>query len=157
MGWQTFSGKKISDDIYHVVEEAIIREKENGHRLRICVGTDSKVNARMIHFATAIVFVREKQGGFIFINQSHLARKGLQLKERLILEVGKSVEIAYHMMGILEEYRIPLEIHADINTDKNSGSYVALKEALSYIKGMGFHYKLKPDAFASSSCADKYV
>src|SRR5690625_7678835 len=106
----------------------------------------------MIHFATAIVCVTEKQVGFILSNQSHLARKGLQLKERLILEVGKSVEIAYHMMGILEEYRIPLEIHADINTDKNSGSYVALKEALSYIKGMGFHYKLKDRKSTHLNC-----
>src|SRR5690625_6395639 len=93
----------------------------------------------MIHFATAIVFVREKQGGFIFINQSHLARKGLQLKERLILEVGKSVEIAYHMMGILEEYRIPLEIHADINTDKNRGSHVTLNRSAKHTIELQLH------------------
>lgn len=157
MGWQTFSGRPLQDDIQNLVEKTIIRENVNGHRIRICVGTDSQVNARRIHFATAIVFVREKQGGFMFIKQSYMAKRGIELKERLILEVGKSVEAAYGITGILQKYDIPLEIHADINTDEESASFVAVKEALGYIKGMGFRYKLKPDAFASSSCADKCV
>lgn len=157
MGWQTFSGLQLSGNIQNLVEKTIIRETENGHRIRICIGTDSQVNARLIHFATAVVFVREKQGGFMFIKQSLLAKKGIELKERLILEVGKSVETAYGITGVVRKYNVPLEIHADINTDEESASFVAMKEALGYIKGMGFHYKLKPDAFASSSCADKYV
>ncbi|MCB0640283.1 MAG: hypothetical protein KDC44_01525, partial [Phaeodactylibacter sp.] len=33
----------------------------------------------------------------------------------------------------------------------------ALKEAMGYILGMGFVFKAKPNAFASSSCADKVV
>jgi len=32
-----------------------------------------------------------------------------------------------------------------------------LKEAMGYIMGMGFAFKAKPDAFASSSCANKIV
>jgi predicted RNase H-related nuclease YkuK (DUF458 family) len=32
-----------------------------------------------------------------------------------------------------------------------------LKEAMGYILGMGFVFKAKPDAFASSSCANKVV
>ena len=50
-----------------------------------------------------------------------------------------------------------LEVHADINTDPHFKSNVALKEAMGYILGMGFVFKAKPDAFASSSCADKVV
>ena len=33
----------------------------------------------------------------------------------------------------------------------------ALKEAMGYILGMGFAFKAKPEAFASSSCANKVV
>lgn len=93
----------------------------------------------------------------MFVNESFTNGNGMPLKERLIMEVGKSVETAYQIDGILREYKVPLEIHADINTDEESRSYVAMKEALGYIKGMGYQYKLKPEAFASSSCADKYV
>jgi predicted RNase H-related nuclease YkuK (DUF458 family) len=34
---------------------------------------------------------------------------------------------------------------------------VALKEAMGYILGMGFVFKAKPEAFASSSCSDKMI
>ena len=33
----------------------------------------------------------------------------------------------------------------------------ALREAMGYILGMGYAFKAKPDAFASSCCADKMV
>ena len=33
----------------------------------------------------------------------------------------------------------------------------ALREAMGYILGMGFAFKAKPEAFASSSCANKIV
>ena len=45
----------------------------------------------------------------------------------------------------------------DINTNPNFKSNVALKEAMGYILGMGFAFKAKPEAFASSSCANKAV
>ncbi|MDG2419852.1 MAG: ribonuclease H-like YkuK family protein [Saprospiraceae bacterium] len=44
-----------------------------------------------------------------------------------------------------------------MNTDPHFQSNIALKEAMGYILGMGFEFKAKPDAFASSSCADKVV
>jgi predicted RNase H-related nuclease YkuK (DUF458 family) len=77
------------------------------------------------------------------------------LRERMIKEVARSVEIAYHLCDLLDRHNVDLEVHADINTDPHFQSNVALKEAMGYIRGMGFVFKAKPDAFASSSCADK--
>jgi predicted RNase H-related nuclease YkuK (DUF458 family) len=48
-----------------------------------------------------------------------------------------------------------MEVHADINTNPNFQSNVALRDAMGYILGMGFTFKAKPNAFASSCCADK--
>jgi uncharacterized protein len=79
------------------------------------------------------------------------------LKERMITEVAKSVEVAYSLCDMLERYKIELEIHADINTDPHFQSNTALRDAMGYILGMGFVFKAKPEAFASSSCADKVV
>jgi len=85
------------------------------------------------------------------------SQKKMTLKERMIVEVGKSVEIAYHLCDLLDDNNIELEVHADINTDPHFQSNVALSEAMGYIMSMGFTFKAKPDAFASSTCADKAV
>lgn len=79
------------------------------------------------------------------------------LKERMITEVAKSVEVAYALCDLLDKYDVELEVHADINTDPTFQSNTALKDAMGYILGMGFVFKAKPDAFASSYCADKVV
>jgi hypothetical protein len=92
----------------------------------------------------------------MFVKKAHETKK-MSLKERMIIEVGKSVEVAYSLCDLLDLYDVELEVHADINTDPNFQSNVALKEAMGYILGMGFTFKAKPDAFASSCCADKVV
>jgi predicted RNase H-related nuclease YkuK (DUF458 family) len=79
------------------------------------------------------------------------------LRERMILEVSKSVEVAYSLCDLLDRHDVALEVHADINTDPHFQSNMALHEAMGYILGMGFVFKAKPDAFASSYCADKVV
>jgi uncharacterized protein len=154
--WRRLNGDKIDLPIKEAVEATLIREQEAGHRLKVCIGTDSQGYADHIEFATVIVFLREKKGGFMFIHNAREARK-MSLKERMIHEVGKSVEVAYSLCDLLDLYDVGLEVHADINTDPSFQSNVALREAMGYIVGMGFVFKAKPDAFASSCCADKMV
>ncbi len=156
MKWRRLNGDKIEFPIKEAVEKTIIKETGDGHKLKVCIGTDSQVRGGVIEFATVIVFLREKKGGFMFINNSKVHTK-MGLRERMIYEVGKSVEIAYALCDLLDTYNIALEVHADINTDPHFQSNTALKEAMGYILGMGFVFKAKPDAFASSSCADKVV
>ncbi|HCS20571.1 MAG TPA: hypothetical protein DIW47_08425, partial [Bacteroidetes bacterium] len=154
--WKNFEGVQLSDDILQEVEAAIIREKKLGNQLKVCIGTDSQVKGMVTEYATVIVFVRHKKGGFMFINQER--RKNLiSLKERMITEVAMSVDIAYRLCDLLDKHMIDLEVHADINTNPQFESNSALKEATGYILGMGFCFKAKPEAFASSYCADKIV
>ena len=81
----------------------------------------------------------------------------MPIKERMITEVAKSIEVAYSICHLLDKHKVDLEVHADINTSPNFKSNTALREAMGYIMGMGFQFKAKPNAFASSSCADKVV
>ncbi len=156
MNWRRLNGKSIEEPILTAVEKTLIREKKAGHRLKVCIGSDSQVRGGVVEFATVIVFLREKKGGFMFISNDR-SHKRMGLKERMILEVAKSVEVAYGLCDLLDRYNVALEVHADINTDPSFQSNVALKEAMGYILGMGFEFKAKPDAFASSYCADKVV
>ncbi len=156
MEWRRLNGQRIELPIKDAVERTIIEETSLGNRLKVCIGTDSQVRGEEIHFATVIVFLRERKGGFMFIHQE-LSKKTMSLRERMITEVGKSVDVAYALCGILDKHDVELEVHADINTDPYFQSNIALREAMGYILGMGFVFKAKPDAFASSNCADKVV
>ena len=154
--WRRLNGDIIDGDLKQAVKDTIIKESANGHKLKICIGTDSLDRAGVVEFASVIVFLREKKGGFMFISNFKMKQK-MSLRERMIHEVAKSVEIAYSLCDLLDKYNIALEVHADINTDPSFKSNVALSEAMGYILSMGFVFKAKPEAFASSSCADKCI
>ena len=92
----------------------------------------------------------------MYINHEIVKQK-MSIKQRMLTEVGKSIDIAYHLCRLFTLYDVDMEVHADINTDPNFKSNDALKEAMGYIMGMGFAFRAKPHAFASSSCADKAI
>lgn len=153
--WRRFNGEQIIS-IKKTVEETIIKEIAEGNRLKVCIGSDSQVRGDSVEFATVIVFLREKKGGFMFIYNERSTQQ-FSLKERMLTEVAKSISIAYELCDLFDLYDVDMEVHADINTNPNFESNTALKEAMGYILGMGFAFKAKPEAFASSCCADKVV
>lgn len=154
--WRKLNGQKIRIPIEDEVRSAILREKEMGHQLKVCIGTDSQVKGKETEFATVIVFIRKGKGGFMYICNEITLQK-ISIKQRMLTEVAKSIEVAYALCRIFTLYGVDMEVHADINTNPNFKSNDALKEAMGYIMGMGFAFKAKPEAFASSSCANKVV
>jgi uncharacterized protein len=156
MRWRKFNGETLDLPIYLSVENAIKRETAAGFKLKVCIGTDSQVKGQETEFATVIVFLREGHGGFMFIHNER-TRQQYSIKERMLVEVAKSIEIAYELCNLFTLYNVDMEVHADINTNPNFKSNDALREAMGYILGMGFAFKAKPEAFASSSCANKVV
>lgn len=156
MLWRKFNGDNIELPIKSAVERAIQKESAEGFKLKVCIGTDSQVKCHETEFATVIVFLREGRGGFMFIHNEKTTHK-YSIKERMLVEVAKSIEIAYELCDLFTLYDIDMEVHADINTNPNFKSNEALREAMGYILGMGFAFKAKPEAFASSCCANKMV
>ena len=156
MHWRTFNGETIKLPIKSAVEAAIKRERAAGYKLKVCIGTDSQVRGADTEFATVIVFLREGRGGFMYIHNEK-TKHPYSIKERMLVEVAKSIEVAYELCNLFTEYDVDMEVHADINTNPQFKSNEALREAMGYILGMGFAFKAKPEAFASSSCANKMV
>jgi predicted RNase H-related nuclease YkuK (DUF458 family) len=154
--WRRLSGEKIERAIEEEVRRVLVREKQMGHELKVCIGTDSQVKGKDTEFATVIVFIRKGKGGFMYIHNETTLQK-MSIKQRMLTEVSKSIEVAYRLCNLFTVYNIDMEVHADINTNPNFKSNDALKEAMGYIMGMGFAFKAKPHAFASSSCANKVV
>jgi len=103
MRWRKFNGETISQPIKDAVEETIKRETANGTRLKVCIGTDSQVKGSETEFATVIVFLREHNGGFMYIHNEK-TRQQYHIKERMLVEVAKSIEIAYELCDLFSLY-----------------------------------------------------
>ncbi|NOT52785.1 MAG: hypothetical protein HOP10_16130 [Chitinophagaceae bacterium] len=154
--WRKLNGERIRIPITDEVANVLMREREAGHEMKVCIGTDSQVKSRETGFATVIVFIRKGKGGFMYIH-NETSQQRMTIKQRMLMEVAKSIEVAYALCTIFSRYSVDMEVHADINTNPSFKSNDALKDAMGYIVGMGFAFKAKPEAFASSSCANKVV
>lgn len=156
MQWRRLNGEQLEGPIENLVRDTLTKERQAGNKIKVCIGTDSQVRGLTIDFATVIVFLREGRGGYMFINNDKMKGK-MALKERLLTEVAKSIEVAYKIAKILDEFDVDLEVHADINTNPQFKSNASLSDAMGYIIGMGYAFKAKPYSFASTSCANKIV
>jgi uncharacterized protein len=154
--WRKLNGEKIRRHIEDEVRAVLVREKEMGHKVKVCIGTDSQVKGKETEFGTVIVFIRKGKGGFMYIHNETTKQK-MSIKQRMLTEVAMSIDVAYGLCRLFTLYDVDMEVHADINTNPSFKSNDALKEAMGYIMGMGFAFKAKPEAFASSSCANKVV
>ena len=154
--WRKLNGEQIKIPIADEVSNVLMREREAGHEMKVCVGTDSQVKGKETEFATVIVFIRKGKGGFMYIH-NEITKQRMSIKQRMLIEVGKSIEVAYALCNIFSRFSVDMEVHADINTNPNFKSNDALKDVMGYIVGMGFAFKAKPEAFASSNCANKVV
>jgi predicted RNase H-related nuclease YkuK (DUF458 family) len=154
--WRKLNGETIRIPIEEEVSRVLMQEKASGHEMKVCIGTDSQVKRRVTEFATVIVFIRKGKGGFMYIH-NEATRQKMSIKQRMLMEVAKSIDVAYALCNIFSRYGVDMEVHADINTNPSFKSNDALKEAMGYILGMGFAFRAKPEAFASSNCANKMV
>src|SRR6478672_12263820 len=105
MKWRKFNGETINLPIYDAVENVIRRETAAGYRLKVCIGTDSQVKGQETEFATVIVFLREGHGGFMFIHNDKTKHQ-FTIKERMLMEVAKSIEIAYELCNLFTQYSV---------------------------------------------------
>lgn len=154
--WRKLDGTRIHGDIEDEIRNVLVKEKQMGHEMKACIGTDSQVKSKFTEFATVIVFIRKGKGGFMYIH-NEISKQKMSIKERMLMEVAKSIDVAYSLCRLFTIYNVDMEVHADINTNPNFKSNDALKEAMGYIMGMGFSFRAKPNAFASSNCANKIV
>lgn len=154
--WRKLDGTSIAIPIKEAVEIALQNEFQLGNKIKVCIGTDSQVKGAETEFGTVILLHRKGKGGFMFIHTYKTTQK-MSIKERMLHEVSRSIEVAYHLCDLMDYYKTELEVHADINTNPRFRSNTALGEAMGYILSMGFTFKAKPDAPAASCCANKVV
>jgi predicted RNase H-related nuclease YkuK (DUF458 family) len=172
MRWKRATKGYINEPLEDYLIKIFEDEISKGYDLTVCVGTDSKRRGRGYQFATAIIIkVSENIGNDKFGRSIHQGKGGIVMsasyfdstlkkgkegvKERMLIEVTKTIEVAYQISPLLDLYNIKLEVHADINPDIKWESNKAFGDAVGYMMGMGYDFKVKPESWASSSVADR--
>lgn len=153
--WRNFHGKDVGDSLVSVLQKDYERLRKEGYDIRLCIGTDSHVQGEWVTFATVVVVIVKGNGGFMYVKKKRL-RNCLGLRERMLTEIACSVEAAGEIDDFVRRHNIQLEIHADINQNPRYPSHISFHDAQGYILGMGYRFVSKPDAFASSVCADRF-
>jgi predicted RNase H-related nuclease YkuK (DUF458 family) len=154
--WRKLNGTRVKRSIEDEIREVLVYEKNAATNITVCIGTDSQVKSNIIEFASVIVFIRKGKGGFMYIS-NEICKRRMPVKQRMLEEVQRSIDVAFRLCDLFIAFNVQMEVHADINTDPKFKSNEAFKEAMGYITGMGFAFRAKPLAFASSSCANKVV
>lgn len=148
-----------------VIEELINYISEKPEKFYdIIVGCDSS-SGETPHFPLAIVILRVGEGGRFFLKKiEYKNRKFYNWKARVLEEVLLSCELALFLKEIFErktqglnqgDFRYQFRyIHADVG--ENGGTRDMIKEVTGLIRGNGFEPKIKPEAYAASTVADRY-
>ena len=138
-----------------------------GPKTRLYVGCDSRVihNSQrkpMISYTTAIVVhIDGQHGGKLFYENSVEEAKGLDKTKptlRLMTEVYKVSQLYLDLIDNVDNcLDKDIEIHIDINPQKEYKSSAIITEALGYVRGVcQVDAKVKPEAWAASTVADAF-
>ena len=157
----------IAEPLIDYLEMLVEEQYDQGNKVKICVGTDSQKKGKGYKYAIAIIFEMKRPMGKIngvmtykglgakVISGTFIEKYKPSLQERMLKEVQLSIDVGYNILPLIELYDVEFEIHADVNPNPMAGSHVALHEAVGFIKGMGFTCRVKPEAYAASSGADR--
>ena len=129
----------------------------------IIVGCDSS-SGEEPHFPVVIVVLRVGEGGRFFLKKiSYKDRKFYSWKTRILEEVFLSCQLALYLKENFEKkiqsskqkiYYQFRYIHADVG--ENGQTKNMIKEVTGLIRSNGFEPKIKPEAFAAATVADKF-
>lgn len=154
MNWFRVSEGKIEVPIIDYIVDLVRTEREKGYNVSVAIGTDAQRRGKKHKFVTVIGVVSEGKGGKIIYTSAYDKGK-ISMNDKLLSEVYRSMDVAFMLKPKMEDMGIKMEIHVDINSNPNHPSNKVLSQSVGYILGMGYDYKVKPDAYISSYCADR--
>mgnify|MGYP001559615109 FL=1 len=131
---------------------------EPSRSYKVTIGTDSEVyDKTSADFVTAIVVHRIGNGGRFFWNRNEL-HKLYTMRDRIMQEVIVSIEIAKSVLSYLRQFDAPqydLEVHVDVGTNGTSSKMI--QEVVGMVRANNLEAKTKPESYAASSVADRYI
>jgi predicted RNase H-related nuclease YkuK (DUF458 family) len=151
--WFTGKDREIEfDNIIDIVKDSITKGA------KVFIGTDSFISKSRTNFATAICLYGGDYPSRYFFSRQYVPKNTYRaLVTRITEEVRRSIEMAEHLM---ENHQIDpdnIELHIDVSPFQSKTATSKFSDMLrGYVAGAGFECKIKPNAWASQSVADKH-
>jgi predicted RNase H-related nuclease YkuK (DUF458 family) len=151
--WFSGSGERVEfEDILNFVKQ---HSNKNGI---VYVGCDSFMQKSDCTFSTAICLchAENQAGGRYFVKRTKFeASKFKTLIQRITAEVEDSISTGMRLLEYHPQAKI--ELHLDVSSsDRETKTSKFADMMIGYARGSGFDCKIKPQAFAASSVADKH-
>jgi predicted RNase H-related nuclease YkuK (DUF458 family) len=134
---------------------AFMAEDRDQHYTLI-IGSDSQVRQDLV-FVTAVVIHRAGKGARYYYQRVY-HRRMHSLRQRIFYEASLSLSVASELASRLARYALPdvdVEIHLDVGEAGETRDLI--REIVGMVSGSGFDARIKPDAYAASSVADRYT
>lgn len=137
--------------------------------VKVSVGTDSEEIHGVVKYVSLIHMWRVGNGARAYRTQTSdalriFAPRGLaRFRDRIWKETMLTATLAQEVRSGLREklrteFLFDIEVHADVG--EHGGSSQMIREVIGMFKGYGFQdglIKLKPEAYAASCVADRYI
>tara|TARA_B100000131_G_scaffold299628_1_gene320292 strand:+ start:247 stop:741 length:495 start_codon:yes stop_codon:yes gene_type:complete len=125
---------------------------------KIFIGSDSFLTKKRTCFVTAVCLLTKNKGGRYFLYKEYLKTNQFNvLSVRITEEVRRSIELAEYFMNTYSILPQNIELHLDVSPFGTKNGTSKFSEMLrGYVQGYGFGCKLKPNAWASQTVADKH-
>jgi predicted RNase H-related nuclease YkuK (DUF458 family) len=125
---------------------------------KIYIGSDSFISKGEVCFASAVCLYSPGLKGRYFFYRENKSKKTYQpLVTRITEETRRSVEIAEYLMQECNVYPSDIELHLDVSPFNAKNGTSKFSDMLKgYVSGYGLDCKLKPNAWAGQTIADKH-
>lgn len=135
--------------------------QDDQSKYRLVVGTDSN-GGRETDFVTAVIIYRIGHGGRYFWKRTNGHKVYHTIRDRIYQEVALSLQVAQDMLKKLESSlagdnlpKYDFQIHIDVG--QNGPTREMIREVVGMVRGNGFKAKIKPESYAASYVADRYI
>lgn len=151
--WHTGSNRSIK---FEEIKKIILDYIDRG--ARIYIGSDSFISQGKVCFASTICLHGPSLGGrYFFFRENLKTSHFLQLVTRITEETRRSVELAEILMSECNIDPKNIELHLDVSPFQANNGTSRFSEMLKgYVIGFGLDCKLKPNAWAGQTIADKH-
>ena len=122
----------------------------------VIIGTDSQDKNRTTAFSTSIVLHKTSRGAFGYYCKFNV-KKIESLNEKILTETSLSIQFAYAIIDLLDEFAHDFEIHVDANLNRKFKSSSVVSSAIGFVEAQGFKCEVKPKAWVASKVCDKKV
>lgn len=145
------------------IEEVKAYIRQQSAKSKIYLGADSeRVKVDGVYHAdytvAVVIHIDGCAGGKVFgevTRERDYDQKMNKPAMRLMNEVIKVAELFQSLADVLEDREV--EVHLDLNPNLRYGSSCVVQQAIGYIRGTcNVTPTIKPNAWAASSCADRF-